>query len=162
MSGWGPLLISGQRHTWRESVEQRRDERRCRQHHLPDNSQEGVVTVQCLGPGRWQWRWGKQTDTGHILEASLRTFVDRLDAVGIGERDVKGELRKSFAEYMCLLYAVAASDLWPLMEEHEEYNQVVYFKNQNQRGGGKDMQNSPSLGPNRVITVEFQIGLGVS
>lgn len=30
------------------------------------------------------------------------------------------------------------------------------------KGGKKDMQNSPSLGPNRVITVEFQIGLGVS
>lgn len=36
-----------------ESVEQRRDERedvgRCRQHHLPDDSQEGVVTLSVLG-----------------------------------------------------------------------------------------------------------------
>lgn len=32
---------------------------------------------------------------GHILEASLRRFVDGLDAVGRGEREVKGELRKS-------------------------------------------------------------------
>ena len=64
-------------------------------------------------------------------------FVDRLDAAGTGERDVKGELRRSFAECMCLLYAIATNDLWPLMEEHKEYNQVVYFKNQNQGGKKK-------------------------
>lgn len=31
---------------------------------------------------------------GPILEASLRRFVDRLDAVGRGEREVRSELRK--------------------------------------------------------------------
>lgn len=33
---------------------------------------------------------------GHILEASLTRFVDRLDTVGTGEGEVKGELRKRF------------------------------------------------------------------
>lgn len=33
---------------------------------------------------------------GHILEASLTRFVDRLGTVGTGEREVKGGLRKIF------------------------------------------------------------------
>lgn len=68
--------------------------------------QEVVVPDQCLGPGRWQWRWGKRTDVGHILEASLTRFVDRLDTVGTGEGEVKGELRKRFHWVHVFIYSM--------------------------------------------------------
>ena len=52
---------------------------------------------------------------GHILEASLRRFVDGLDAVGIGEIEVKGERRKSLLSirvYSMPLQAVICDLLW--------------------------------------------------
>lgn len=65
-----------------------------------EEMQKGQHRGCCHCPMAWARRLtvevGRWTDMGHILEASLTRFVDRLGTVGTGEREVKGGLRKIF------------------------------------------------------------------